>query len=408
MATTYNSTDTYDGDSTRLYDGATISGIASLIVAGVNVTAELARGSLRVRQAIHGNSLGTLDARLNGPARLPVTEDGATLYIGTAHRFEGTVRATTVEAMTRPGTDYLTAGLSAQDAGPAAELPTAAPWNLSDTPNGTTTHGYRSLTRSTRTTEGGSPQTTYTAVVKEAGLWVNQNIEVTHAAYGLSAVEFTIREVSLSWPIAGQPEYTLTLGDPLVSMAQLVRAPNLTPGSITETEISDGAISTPKLAATAVIANVVNVSNTVRINSQGIRVTGGAITVENAGGTVVIDGSSDHFRIVASGSFSLTGCNGTAAQCQATTNATINTGLTTVPVHIGSMDAGDGTSRMLPRIATNATVAGGGGVTDQYAYRTEVVSGAQTKITLSWFAQDVNRSGTTLDFRYYILAQQAI
>lgn len=45
---------------------------------------------------------------------------------------------------------------------------------------------------------------------------------------------------------------------------------------------------------------------TVRIDADGVTITDGALTVENTGGTVIIDGSSNMFKIQASGSTSLT------------------------------------------------------------------------------------------------------
>lgn len=281
MPNTYNEAWATYNDPLVLYNGIALGPAATLIVAGADVTGELARNSLRVRQATHGNSLGTLDARLNDPARLPVTEDTVDLYVGLVRRYRGAVRATNAEAWTRPAGDYLFANFGAQDDGPDGVLPTTAPFDLSDTPNGTTTHGYQGISRATRTTEGGSPLTTYAVTTRETGLWAGQNVELTSAVYGLSAQEFTIREVSVSWPQPNAPTYQLVLGDPLVRLQQLVTEPNLPDDYITETHISDGAISTPKLAAEAVIARVANIGGTVVIGPDGIAMSAGQIGVSD-------------------------------------------------------------------------------------------------------------------------------
>lgn len=94
-------------------------------------------------------------------------------------------------------------------------------------------------------------------------------------------------------------------------------APNeIADDSITTTKIADDSITTPKLvalaittaklAANAVIAYVLNVGSTVQIDADGILVTGGAITVQNSGATVIIDGESDILRVAASGTQSVT------------------------------------------------------------------------------------------------------
>jgi len=401
----YNSTALYDGSaSADTYDGGVISGALSLMVAGANVTPELLHGSLRVRMATHGNSLGTLDARLTGPARLPVVEDSADLYLGTVHRYRGTVRATSTEALTRPGTDHLFASLSAQDAGPSQAAPTAAPWDLSDTPNGSTTHGYAKVSRATRTTEGGSPQTTYVVTTRESGLWAGMNVELTAAVYGLSAVELTIREVGVSWPQANAPEYQLTLGDPLVSLAQLVTNPNLAPGTITATEISDGAISTPKLAADAVIAKVANVGGTVQIDQAGIAITGGAMSVTNAGGTVIIDGQSDMFRIRATGTLA-TSSFSNPANPGSQVSVTVATGLGYRPVVLVMRESNAATeAHALPDLV----IGNDGIVLDWYNFWVEAAADSSTKIQI--VAASARGSGTTAarTFRYYILEQEAI
>jgi hypothetical protein len=341
----------YD-DATILYDGLTLGTPITLIVAEADVTDYLAVQSLSVRTATHGNSLGTLDAKLNDPPALPAVEDPVDLYVGLERRYRGTLKATTINEF-RGG--HLFASFSAQDSGPdEGAIPTAAPFGLSDDPDGSATKGYETLTAMSRTTEGGSPKTTYQAVVRDTGLWSGQNVEVTSANYGLTAEEFTIVEVGARWPNRDAPEYTVTLGDPLVTLAQVVTEHEIPDGAITETKISDGAISTPKLAAnavtaakveagaidtahlaaTATISRVSNDGAEVVIDGSGIAVTSGAISVTNGSGTVIIDGTSNMFKIAAEGTQSRSSNSGDDLITSSTTLTGLGA-LAGTPAHLG-------------------------------------------------------------------------
>jgi hypothetical protein len=334
---------TYD-EAGLLYDGIELGANATLIVAGADVTSELADRSLKVHTGTHGNSLGTAGATLNDPASLPAVEDAIDVYAGAgadyARLFRGLVRVVDVTEY-RGG--HVFAAISAQDSGPDTGTPSAAPWGLSDNPNGTTTHGYESLRVTTRTTEGGAAKTTAVVSVREDGLYPALNVELTSANNGLTAEELTIVEMDVSWPQADAPLYRLTLGEALVKLAQVmahqaleddvitstmisdgaistpklaanaVTAAKIAAGTITATEIAAGAITTEKLAAAAVIANVLNAGGNVEIDSSGIAVTGDAgITVTNGAAVVVIDGTSNMFKIVTSGTTSKTQATNTA------------------------------------------------------------------------------------------------
>lgn len=128
-----------------------------LTVNGYDRTEFLADQSISIHVGTHGNSLGTLDAKLNDPSPDPASEDVVRAFADTLELYEGRVRSLQVDEW-KIGTHHFVR-LSAQDDGPDTGLPSAAPFGLSDTPNGTTTFGYRSLRKLVRTTEGGSPKT---------------------------------------------------------------------------------------------------------------------------------------------------------------------------------------------------------------------------------------------------------
>lgn len=75
--------------------------------------------------------------------------------------------------------------------------------------------------------------------------------------------------------------------------------------------VSEGAVSVVDGSGNTVIdAGVVKIVNnagsTVVINASGITITGGAISVTNGSGTVIIDGTSNMFKIIATGTQSVT------------------------------------------------------------------------------------------------------
>lgn len=293
----------YDA-TTHVYDGIALraSGL-TLIVGSLDRTDELGDEELSVHTATHGNSLGTLDAALDDPSPIPTTEEGVALYLGSDPLFQGWVR--TVDALERED-GSIGVDIGCQDAGPAGGLPTAAPFGLTDDPLAEPADvEYATIARRTRTTEGGSPKTTYEITLEADGLRSGMNVQVTSAAFGLTNTELEIVEMEMRRRYADQPQYRLVLGDPAVHLAQVVREAEVPDGSITETKISDGAISTPKLAADAVIANVANIADTVLINAAGLSVTGGAVTVAGPDGTVIVDGTSNMFKIQATGTQSV-------------------------------------------------------------------------------------------------------
>jgi hypothetical protein len=124
------------------------------------------------------------------------------------------------------------------------------------------------------------------------------------------------------------------------------------------------------------------------------------------GSTVIIDGTSDMFRIVATGTDTITGCNGGGVACTATKVLDINTGLTYSPSHLDFLGAVAGRAETLPRTVINNT-AGGGTVLDHIRVFMEWIAGDHTQITLSW-ETGVNRSANTYSWRYYILTQASV
>lgn len=144
-----------------------------------------------------------------------------------------------------------------------------------------------------------------------------------------------------------------------------------------------------------------------RNKANRVIITDTSITVNGADGTVIIDGSSNMFKIIATGTKSVTGCDGVASPgCSAGGNTvTINTGLNYEPAHLSFR--ADGTfARNITRI-TAANTGGNGTVVDMQQAYTEVTGGTQTRWAMDWVTF-VDRSAVTLSFKYYILQEAAL
>ena len=148
----------------------------------------------------------------------------------------------------------------------------AAAFGLSDTPNGSTTFGYRDF-RLEVSQEAAGSETRISLVTFTPGLHAGEVVELTNALHGYSADDFSINEISTEYLKDGSPIFHLALGDPKVKLSVwLDTAAQDSVLPITSTKITDGAVTTPKIAANAVTA---------------AKITAGTITAtEIANGTV--------------------------------------------------------------------------------------------------------------------------
>jgi hypothetical protein len=152
-------------------------------------------------------------------------------------------------------------------------------------------------------------------------------------------------------------------------------------------EVRDGKISVMNSAGADFINNP---SADVLINSSGITITNGALAVSNPGGTVIIDGTSNMFKIVASGSMSLTVPVATAGTIREDVTTVTLSGLgtqTTIPAFTAfiasSLSATD--YRLLARTGTWLTAnpgyvansSGGSPTRSTVAKMTDVIVGCR-------------------------------
>ncbi len=137
------------------------------------------------------------------------------------------------------------------------------------------------------------------------------------------------------------------------------------------------------------------------------------LKVVNAGSTVIIDGSSDMFRITATGTIALTGGSGTASAAVGVGGPTdIATGMTYIPTVMAVLETAVNTATALPHtsiVGTDGSPSAGfdSGEWSDYVYLVAAVANTnQTRLSTNWWTR-LNRSAVTYTFRYYILEQVA-
>ncbi len=189
----------------------------------------------------------TLDLALVNPAVVPAIDDAVTLADPT---WSGVVTAVKVRTTVDKGT-HKTVTITATNTDVA--VASAAPIGLSDTPNGTTTFAYAELNTSRQKDRQGATTLTGSLITYTAGIWPAMTFQLTSAAQGFSAQDFTARDVTVTWIKSGSPRYRIDFGDPIVTMSVWMNS-SLS-GTIDTTKITDGSVTTPKLAAGAVTAD---------------------------------------------------------------------------------------------------------------------------------------------------------
>ena len=194
-------------------------------------------------------SQGVADLTLIDPVVMPAVGDAISIDDGATNYHTGTVRSVGLSEYK----DSVFVKVSSQDDYVASGVPDTAPFDLSDSPNYSTTYPYQNLALVTRNLDAAGEQTTGSCTVFQPGLAVNQNVHVTSTNYGLSAVEYYIQQTALKFDTPSSPRWEIAFGDPLVRLSDVVQ--EIDDGVITTTMISDGAISTPKIQAGSITAD---------------------------------------------------------------------------------------------------------------------------------------------------------
>ena len=226
----------------------------TLLIDSVDQTDYLQHKSLQARQMSSGTS--SFDCTLIGPSSLPPVDGVLQWKDGSAVLWEGVVTGvTTDDFQTVLKYVHVTAS-NETDASIAA-----ASFGLSDDPDNSTTYGYSDLSvQETREADG--LKTRISLKMWQPGLSAGNTVELTNALHGWSAEEFALNEIATTYDKNDSPVYKLTLGDVKVKLSTLITdtAQSIADSEfpIDSTKITDGAVTTPKLAANAVTADKIS------------------------------------------------------------------------------------------------------------------------------------------------------
>lgn len=193
---------------------------------------------------------------------------------------------------------------------------------------------------------------------------------------------------------------------------------------VDRTQIADDAITTPKLVVNAVVAEkiaaeqigtehfqatatirlVTNAGATVIIDEDGLAVIQGKIEVRNPGGTVIIDGTSDMFRIAATGTLSIASGPTPAGGYMIETFVDLSLGLPYAPSIQTYNEVNNTTAVPMPYVDWNPAT---GLMTRLIRASSKVVPTNVSRVILSWQAA-ADESANFTDMRYYVMEQAAI
>jgi hypothetical protein len=103
----------------------------------------------------------------------------------------------------------------------------ASPFDLSDTPNNSTTYGYRGLSVKTTNNLDGTQTVAGTCTINQGGYLPGMTFKLTSANQGISAVTYTIQQVTTRFIGIAIPIYQIDFGDPIVTLRTWATGLNL-------------------------------------------------------------------------------------------------------------------------------------------------------------------------------------
>ena len=213
----------------------------AVTIGGHSQTAYLKYDSMTMR-------FNTFDLTLVDPANIPAEGDTVTC---TGPSWSGTVTAVkSSDPVDRIG--HVFYAISCTNT--ATQSSSSAPFALSDTPDNSTSFGYRGLSVQGQSNTDKTTTTTGSCTIEEPGLWPGMTFALTSTNQGYSGALFTLTDVSVSWPTESSPAFELTFGDPVMTFDQWVHPPGFpgTSGGPTVSMLFDVAMEPPNLSASNV------------------------------------------------------------------------------------------------------------------------------------------------------------
>ncbi len=183
--------------------------------------------------------------------------------------------------------------------------------------------------------------------------------------------------------LASRARLDSLLGTPTEAMAQFIQPP------------------TPSIAA----PQLVNAGGDAIITNEGITVTNGAITVRNAGSVVVIDGTSNMFKIAASGTLSVAWPGSSPGANEAVVTLAGVAVASAPPAVVGLVSAYAGGQRA--PIFMSFTAAGA--LMQGAFWWVKLVAGSTTDCEIHLYAQACTVTSTgSAGVRYYVLREAGL
>jgi hypothetical protein len=158
--------------------------------------------------------------------------------------------------------------------------------------------------------------------------------------------------------------------------------------------------------------DIIQSAGDVVIDTNGIAITNGKLVVTNPSATVIIDGTSDIFKIIATGTLVVSGVNGSGPfGGMGTTGVNLATGLTYRPQVIGMFDdttryPGEAILMPVPNANMDNGAVGSGEWVDNDLLTSKVYLTNLTQIRERWETR-YDRSGSSSTYRYYLLLEIA-
>lgn len=229
-------------------------------------TAYLMYGSMTLK-------LNTFDFALLDPVVVPSLGDSVTM---TVPSWFGTIASIgSSDPVDRGGHQVVT--VTATNANPA--LASAGPFNLSDVAGSSyellkedggrilledasgaiatedLAYSYSGLSVKVSQNTDGTTSTAGQCTIRQTGLWPAQTFLLTSANQHYAAQNFSVTNVTVGWDGLQVPYYRIEFGSPIVTMSVWQNTAINDVFPITSTQITDGAVTTPKLAANSVTAS---------------------------------------------------------------------------------------------------------------------------------------------------------
>lgn len=252
---------------------AVSKGITTVFINGTDVTAYVRNSTLNLK-------LNSCDFTLVDSAVIPALGDTVNVMDPT---WVGSVTSFQTTDNDKSGHKWIRVTATNNSEATAS----AAPFGLVDTAG-----DFRNLSI-TKTLHDGDTEVRGELETFKAGLYPGMTFNLTSATHGLVAYNFTIQDVEIEWLKRTKPLYKITFGDAIVTMSVWVNSEteaaldNIFP--IDETRITDGAVTTPKLAANAVTAEKIGVGEITADKLAATLILASLIKTQDSGTRIEVD-----------------------------------------------------------------------------------------------------------------------